>query len=358
MKDITSKYNIGKLTESALPGENTVNEVKETSCNSKKSLKKSLIQSLIKLIAISIVLTIIIIFSSFGWFTYNKETETDNMMMVSDTPKYELSVLTGGSNGIYYDNYHQSVQDSSAIVWQMTEENNMDNYGTSSKGIHPGSCGVISFYITPKVESVDLKFTFEVVGYVSEEKSSETEKTITQLEKDSVSAEYLNGHILLFEERSGNSDSYTYSKPILSNEDMKRVISSNTYTGKGNRQQVNIYWVWPNTLSTLVDARSCTTITVQETPFTTGEDYNKIVENIITYPDYYLKNVDSTSQSAQEGESTTPRQAEEEKLTEEIIARDYDKYGDLYDQADNDIGMGVDFIMLKLSVSEADSNGE
>ena len=42
---------------------------------------------------------------------------------------------------------------------------------------------------------------------------------------------------------------------------------------------------------------------------------------------------------------------------EEIIASEYQRYGDYYDQADNDIGMGVDFILLKLSVEEADSSG-
>ena len=40
------------------------------------------------------------------------------------------------------------------------------------------------------------------------------------------------------------------------------------------------------------------------------------------------------------------------EVTRAVIARDYDIYGDYYDQADNDIGMGVNFILLKMSVSE------
>ena len=71
----------------------------------------------------------------------------------------------------------------------------------------------------------------------------------------------------------------------------------------------------------------------------------RLLTNIRAYPDYYCKGV---SRPANAGAM----------LSEPTIVTDYDKYGDYYDQADNDIGMGVNFILLKLSVSEVSSAGE
>ncbi|MGN0593734.1 MAG: hypothetical protein ACI4I6_01130 [Hominimerdicola sp.] len=354
MKYITSKYTFGERDKSVSPKSVTINEVKEAERNRKKTL--------IKLVASGILLAIMIVFGSVAWFTMNNVTETDKMTMVASGERFIISVLEDGNDGIYYNDYHKLVQDSSAVVWKMTDENNMDNYDSSGKGIHPGSCGVISFYVTPKVETVNLKFTFEVIGYVSKETGDESEKnvTMTPVEQGSALEKYLNGHILLFEERSGSSDAYKYSKPILSDEDMKRVIDSNTYSDNGTQQKVDIYWVWPNTLSNLVDARDCQKVVVTGEPFTTDDDYQRIVENITTYPYYYLKgfSFDQQPSQSEENESESGGQSSDITLTEDKLVTDYDKYGDMYDQADNDIGMGIDFILLKMSVAEADSVGE
>lgn len=276
------------------------------------------------------------------------------MSVAVSGPNYDILVLENGSDGIYYD-YHSLVKDSSAVVWQMAETNNMGNYNDTSinKGIKPGSDGVISFYVKPYVDTVDLSFTFELLGYRYDENEEDKMK---QLDLDDSPAIFLNGHILLFEERTGTEENYTYSKPILSNEDMQRVISKNTYSRKVNDEptQVDIYWVWPTTLSTLIDARNCEKINVTEIPFlnqtpysdaSSKSAYKEVVDNILTYTDYYCKGV-SRSVNAND------------RLTESAIVTDYDKYGDYYDQADNDIGMGVNFILLKMSVSEVSSGGE
>ena len=281
------------------------------------------------------------------------------MHIAAGGPNYDILVLEDGSDGRYYNDYHSLVRDQSAVVWQMTADNNMENYGdvAANQGIRPGSYGVVSFYVKPYVESVDLSFSFEILGYSYDEDAEDTEDKMKLLESDEIPAQFLNGHILLFEERTGDAeDNYVYSKPILSNADMQRVISQNTYARKADSEpsQVDIYWVWPMTLSRLIDARECHKIMVSESPFLSTAPYSEssdtsayseVTDNIITYPDFYFKGM---SRPAEAGGG----------FNAAAIVTDYDKYGDYYDQADNDIGMGVDFILLKMSVSEVSSDGE
>lgn len=321
---------------------------------------------IVKLVLLMTLIALIIVFASIAWFSMNRDVGTSGMGISVAGVNYEITMLSGGNNGKYYDDYHSLVKDSSALIWQMTDDSNMDNYedsGTSSssgseeedtEGIHPGSFGVVSFYVTPKINTVYLDFQFEILGYTAAENETTHEITMTQLNSTLGPAKYLNGHILLFENRSGTAGNYTYSNPILSNEDMKRVISGKRYDGNGTRTRVDIYWVWPNTLSKIVDARSCTKMTITEVPFTdtSSADYTKIITNVETYPQYYLKIVETNEEESEIGSGT-----ESSSITVSDIATDYDVYGDYYDQADNDIGMGVNFVLLKMSVSEVSSNG-
>lgn len=351
MKDTKLKYDIGEVEQSASQSSQMVDGLAEK----KREQKKSLIK-VGAMLALSIIL---LIFSSLSWFTQNRQVETSGMQIAVGGPNYDILVLENGSDGRYYQDYHSLVRDESAVVWQMVDDNNMENYGDAggNQGVRPGSCGVISFYVKPYVDTVDLSFDFEILGYSYDEKATNNADKMELLESNEPPARFLNGHILLFEERTGTTeDNYIYSKPILSNSDMQRIISKNTYTKKANDKptQVDIYWVWPMTLSRLIDARTCQKITVTESPFTNTDQYSEssntsayseVVDNIREYPDFYFKGVNRPANV-------------NDRLSEAAIVTDYDKYGDYYDQADNDIGMGVDFILLKMSVSEVSSSGE
>ena len=351
MKDNQINYPIGELPQSALPSSQVGDELAEKKRKQKKSL--------IKVGAMLVLCIILLIFFTLSWFTQNRQAETSGMQIAAGGPNYDILVLENGSNGRYYNDYHSLVRDESAVVWQMVNDNNMENYGDASEnqGIRPGSCGVISFYVKPYVDTVNLSFDFEILGYSYDEEATNNADRMELLESNEPPAQFLNGHILLFEERTGaTEDDYIYSKPILSNSDMQRIISKNTYTKKANDEptKVDIYWVWPMTLSRLIDARTCQKITVTDLPFTNTNQYSEssntsayseVVDNIREYPDFYFKGVNRPANV-------------NDWLSEEAIATDYDKYGDYYDQADNDIGMGVDFILLKMSVSEVSSSGE
>jgi hypothetical protein len=350
MKENDLRYNIGELA-SASQSSRIDDELAE-----KKRIQKN---ALIKMGTMGILSMILLIFFTISWFTMNTQVESGGMQIAAGGPNYEILVLENGSNGQYYADYHSLVKDSSAVVWQMVDANNMGNYNDTSQnpGIKPGSYGMVSFYVKPLVDTVDLSFNFEILGYEYDEDAVNSTDKMKLLDSDESPALFLNGHILLFEKRTGTTeDNFVYSKPILSNEDMQRVISRNTYTKKADNSptQVDIYWVWPTTLSKVIDARGCAKISVTEEPFTSKtaysesastSAYSEVVDNIRAYPDYYCKGV---SRPANAGDM----------LSEPTIVTDYDKYGDYYDQADNDIGMGVNFILLKLSISQVSSSGE
>jgi len=235
-----------------------------------------------------------------------------------------------------------------SMVWKMTAENNMGNY-TGEEGISPGSYGTISFYVKPRDASIDLDLSFEIVGYkylktteTVEGGGTTTTKSMTQVSNELQG--YLAGHIFLFETRTPVYDdpdsvnrkiiSYIYSNPILSTTDLKKEISNRTYYKANENTPVNIYWVWPKTLSTLVDARANSYISIS--PFCENADYTAVVANITTYPARYLYQYSNSG--------TT--------LTETLISSQYETYGDLYDRADNEIGLNVSYITLKMTSSE------
>ncbi len=309
---------------------------------------KSFVGHLLGLFFITCVViaaAIILFNNSLGWFASNKDVNGTGMQISVNASDYEIIMLDGGNDGLYYTNYHSLVKDSSALVWQMTSDYNIYNYDSNSEDveIYPGTHGVISFYVKPKIDSINLNFSFEILGYTAEENEETHEITMTQLTQSDEPARYLNGHILLFRGRTGTEGSYIYSDPILTNADFEKIFTDtyNSTTENDGKIRVDIYWVWPHTLSDLIDARECTKITVTKEPFVeSGEDYNAVVDNIRTYTDYYCKGVTRPADEAS-------------RPTEAQIATDYDIYGDYYDLADNDIGMEVDFILIKMTVSKS-----
>ena len=311
----------------------------------------------------------------------NKETASGGMGVKAAGPAYEITPVNG-TDGAFYDPYHKVIQESetdSYAVWKITEDDNFGNY-SGSTGIRPGSHGKISFYVTPKVSSIDLDFCFEAIGYRNRDITSvdpDTGETVvtghemipitssSEDETDRAVSNYLNGHILLFEKGDKVGDDIIYSGLIASNEDMKRVIKGRRFDmqEENNAQLVTVYWVWPETLSKLVDARSNSR--VDNSPFTDENDDKNtrqaIMTNIADYPQYYLKSVSlekTTGDNDEEIRTYTVKDAtlDTDLDSAEIVGR-YNIYSDLYDQVDNNIGMTVNYILLRLSVTESTSAG-
>ena len=311
--------------------------------------RKKIISNMVLFLAAFFVILIAV--GTMAWFASNRDVEGNGMRVEAQGIPFEISTLENGSNGAFYDPYHTTIRNdigSSALVWQVTGDENMGNFGENAAGIHPGSSGQISFYLTPRVDSVNVDFTFELIGYRAEEsvKTDETEGSdismtpytaASEVDADKEIANYLNGHILLFENKTTDGDKEYYTGLIKSDGDMKRVLENKNFTGNGTKTKVTIYWVWPRTLSTLIDARSCTLMDITQEPFTQETDATRqeILKHILEYPQYYLKDVGKAAD-----------------VNQNTLVERYDIYGDLYDRVDNNIGRAVDYVYLKLSVSE------
>ena len=302
---------------------------------------------IVMLAAMGVFVGAILVFKSVAWFTNNKNSSGDGMYMVAEGAPYDIVCLDDNKENIF-QSVHDLIKTDDTAVWQMTAQNNMENYDDNDEGLAPGSFGMVSFYVKPHDTSIDLNLTFELTGY--EYLSNATEGTNKLIAVDDELQGYLNGHILLFQKRTEvineatKEVEYIYSEPVLPDGTASRFINKK-FLKENENTPVNIYWVWPKTLSTLVDASSNEYVGVK--PFCEGEDYKKICNDILTYPGKYL--YEYAGEQGEEGNDIT--------LTEKLIAEKYDKYGDLYDRADNQIGMNVDYITLKMSTEESPSQG-
>ena len=323
-------------------------KIKDSSAVDYDELKLIKKKFFIMLAAMGVFVAAILVFKSVAWFTNNKNASGDGVYMVAEGAPYDIVCLDDSKENIF-QSVHDLIKTDDAAVWQMTAQNNMENYDDNDEGLAPGSFGMVSFYVKPHDTSIDLNLTFELTGY--EYLSNATEGTNELIAVDDKLQGYLNGHILLFQERTevinettGEVESYIYYDPVLPDDTASRVINKK-FLKENENTPVNIYWVWPKTLSTLVDASSNEYVGVK--PFCEGEDYKKICNDILTYPGKYL--YEYAGEQDEEGNDIT--------LTEKLIAEKYDKYGDLYDRADNQIGMNVDYITLKMSTEESPSQG-
>lgn len=336
-----------KLWENAEKiAQQVVAEKKAESEEERRKQKKRVI----KIVLLMILIALIIVFASIAWFSMNRDVGTSGMGVSVGSDSYQIVSLDGITSKYQdYYNYMPSGQDTS-MVWKMTAENNMENY-TGDAGISPGSFGTISFYVKPRDASVNLDLSFEIVGY----KYSETTQAAAEEGQDPVTTKsmtrvsnelqgYLAGHIFLFETRTPVYDdpdsenkkiiSYMYSDPILSTTEIAKVISNRTFNKTDENTPVNIYWVWPKTLSTLVNAKENTYVTIE--PFCEGSAYTAVVNNVTSYPTRFLYQYSDT----------------ETTLTPALISSQYETYGDLYDRADNEIGLNVSYITLKMTTTE------
>lgn len=314
---------------------------------------------LIKPLSMMILGLSLLIFVGIAWFTMNRETETNGMGVKVAGRSFDLITLSNDStnkNGVYYNPYHASIQANESEgydIWLVDSGSNMNNYSASgtadeTMGIEPGSSGVIKFYIKP-YEDVTVTFTFQTIGYTARTTVVGEQETVTMTELSSSAGNpacFLNGHVLLFENQDLINTPHYYTGLIPTGNDGTRSFSRefeldgsyDTDTdsdGTNDAYEVDIYWVWPETLDTLVynSASSAVLICDRNAAAEEGElnDYYKVVSNICTYPQYYLN-----------GYSPTTTYTEASLVGKNV----------LYNDADQEIGMNVEYVLLRLGAEQ------
>lgn len=297
---------------------------------------------------------IILVFASIAWFTMNKDVGMSGMGVKTKGLSFELITLSGDNtnkNGVYYDPYHTAIRENESEgydIWLVNSGSNINNYSNTGTddgtlGIEPGSSGIIKFYIKP-YEDVTVAFTFQTLGYSARTTTVGGQPSVTMTELSSAAGRpacFLNGHVLLFEHQ--DSTTHFYSGLIPTGADGKRTFTryfelngpydaDTDSDGTNDAYEVEIYWIWPMTLDTLVDNSnpSVTMICDKNASPAQGEtdnDYTKVVNNICSYPQYYIKGYSPT---------TTYTEAT-------IKGRNA-----MYNDADQEIGMNVEYVLLRL----------
>ncbi len=302
----------------------------------RESLRTLSLSTLLLIVTTAVALVAV---GSLAWMSENRKLDADGIHANMQGERYSISFLENGANDGLYENKRQCIvgYDDAALVWKMTDESKIENFDSTAdangiiddEGVYPGSSGYITFFATPNVDSVDLNLTFELCAY-----NGTSQLTLNQ----SDIAKFLNGHIMLFMNK--DEESGKYSDPVLPDANGQRTYHLGAIT---QRQEVKVYWVWPLTLSTIIDASSNGAITIE--PFFYNEtSYTQTLENIRSFPDYYMKDV---ARPENEGQ----------KLPASTIVNNYSYYGDCYDRADNDIGNSIQYVLVKMTVFESEAGG-
>ena len=315
----------------------------------------------VKFGSLMVLTVIILIFATIAWFTMNREVSSGGMSIKSRGRSFDLITLSNDNtnkNGVYYNPYHSAIRENETEgydIWLVDSSSNINNYSASGNddgtlGIEPGSSGTIKFYIKP-YEDVTVSFSFQTIGYRAQTTTAGGQTTVTMVALSSAAGRpacFLNGHVLLFEHQ--DSTTHFYSGLIPTGSDGKRTFTryfelNGSYDadtdgdGTNDAYEVEIHWIWPITLDTLVynSASAATMLCDKDAVVGEGEtnDYNRVVNNICTYPQYYLNGYSST---------TTYTESR-------IVGRN-----SMYNDADQEIGMNVDYVLLRLDADTTTGN--
>ena len=259
--------------------------------------------SLVKLVAITLVVVFAILFSTFSWFTMNRETENNGMAMTATDLPFEIATI---GNAVRNDSLLESVRteyvdgtvSGNYHITSGTESIKL-RYDTSlsdSAEVRPGIGDTLRLYIVPKTNSaVDVRITLNISAFVSVSKMDQNGNILYKTENGQQvldtngnpivdtelievtnaadfasevrsktnnngvaadasnyvkAADYLRGHILFFGGEGDTSEStpeaqrYYYTTPYTSG-----VIDAAIPANKLNTPvPVPIYWMWINTL--------------------------------------------------------------------------------------------------------------
>ena len=290
---------------------------------------------------------IIIVFGSIAWFTMSRELESSGLQMAAEGQRYLIKTVDSNNQGVYFNDYHSLVMESDAAVWLVDSTSNLAN--ATDVGIEPGSSGTMTFYVVPLDDVVSLDFTFRFCGYAS----STTNNTVSMRALNQSlgdPAYYLSGHLLLFK---GDMNGLYYTDLIENDVNGARSFSrtfrksdlatAGVDTNNDNVNdafQVDVHWVWPHTLSTMIDTGDPTiqllcdpTVQAQGDETT---DYQQLKTYMLSHPSYFLAGYDASS-----------------VLNETAVINDYADYGSAYDRADQDIGSSVHFVLLQMEANDS-----
>ncbi|WP_337789857.1 hypothetical protein [Ruminococcus bicirculans (ex Wegman et al. 2014)] len=310
--------------------------IEKADSEEEKKKRKLLI---IKIIPVA-VLAFILIAVSLAWFTIDKALDLDSFGMKSVDSPFELKTV-GSANvlkaEILDSNDYSKVSDGSNITsdennkiyWLLDEESGMTN------GINPGSHGKLTFYVIPKQSGeMEIRFKLGITGY-AENKNGDS----VSYEKvtDENVTNFLNGHIMFFEKYDGST--HTYSD-FLSDETFTRTFKD---CKADVPQEVNVYWVWPNTLGQILMKSTDENLTEKNVLFDDDS------EERLNFAEYIKGNL-SLFLSGDADKEQNKKAIENILNGDKYSTAQLSSLSSMYNDADEKIGTKVQYILVELNV--------
>ena len=314
--------------------------------------------SLIKIGVVMLLAFIVWVFSSIAWFSMNKNTESSGMGVRVQASPFELK--TTGETGLYdsffgdiitgYGSGSITSGSSSGIKWKLTKNTSEINnhydgedtanlreitrHDSSDYGLKPGDSGTLKFTIVPNVSGqLNIKLKLSVTGYEATYELEngiyyKTDDPLIEV-NDATINHFLSSHILFFYKDTNNQ------KHIISSEGFNVSVSAET--------EITIYWVWPATLKEILD---------EEIEDLDDNGASKEVKRLFfENPDYFLKKIGNESFSGFTVAHNADSSVEDAAIAEAIVSvsgRNYSEYGSKYNDADQNIGNSVNYILVDL----------
>lgn len=310
--------------------------IEKADSEEEKKKRKLLI---IKIIPVA-VLAFILIAVSLAWFTIDKALDLDSFGMKSVDSPFELKTV-GSADTFQVDildsNDYSKVSDDSNIT---SDENNriywlLDDESGMKKGINPGSHGKLTFYVVPKQSGeMEIKFKLGITGYV--EKKSGDSISYEKVTDENVTS-FLNGHIMFFEKYDENNHRYS---DFLSDETFTRTFKD---CKADVPQEVNVYWVWPNTLGQILMKSTDENLTEKNVLF---DDESK---ERLTFAEYIKGNI-SLFLSGDADKEQNKTVIEKILNGDKYITAQLSSLSSMYNDADEKIGTKVQYILVELNV--------
>lgn len=259
---------------------------------------------------------------------------------------------------------------STSIQWLITAEGNVKNYVASNTdedniGIRPGTFGKMTFSVVPKEqETVSISFKISLEPYKTVYQTQVVDGETVYVYADGADTpnelapvsvannadyadanKYIASHIMFFKGRTGEVGNYKYSGLItpgetfalVYDEDTASYTSELTFSKSGDdltEKEFTIYWVWPETLAEAVLPE-----TMQNKGSHAITNGTEIISKLQNDPTAFLMGYNSANDT--NGTSNA-------NLSQAVIKNYYSKLSSEYNDADQEIGDNIGYILLTL----------
>lgn len=286
--------------------------------------------------AIFVLLTaLVIILAVLAWFALNNRTESISSVISAMSSRYSIVTGEDGDNAGVWERGNTTLIFDTTDKMSVNEDSNFKNTNETSK-LSPGSFGELTFTIDPIANDLG---EIEVIIETNLQYRKNKDNTQVLTDADAIKvADYMNGHMLFFTDKNGRYYS-GWIGPDENDDKYKLTIPSNDFKDKDGKTTKSvsrtIYWVWPQQFHNYIytGGGSYYRNLFENEDLT---DYSKLINDMWEHKSRYFKGDLSSVQ----------------KIDSDMSGADYNICTDAFNEADQLIGEGVEYIQIRINTSE------